>query len=127
MNAAYNRLVRDHVVRMAPKDLGKEFYTDRDTALERHAKEMAVFNAGGGTVRKALRKAVNAGMDITSSFDWLQFLPKETRDYVNFIVLGQEIENSGKNEEAYQAALTKFNNRHDLQLFQGIWQVVQGH
>ena len=75
---------------------------------------MAVFNAGGGTVRKALRKAVNAGMDITSGFDWLQFLPKETRDYVNFIVLGQEIENSGKNEEAYQAALEKFNNRHDL-------------
>lgn len=114
MNAAYNRLVRDHVIKMAPKDLGKEFYTDRDTALERHAKEMAVFNAGGGSVRKALRKAVNAGMDITSSFDWLQFLPKETRDYVNFIVLGQEIENSGKNEKAYQAALTKFNNRHDL-------------
>ena len=114
MNAAYNRLVRDHVIKMAPKDLGKELYTDRDTALERHAKEMAVFNAGGGTVRKALRKAVNAGMDITSSFDWLQFLPKETRDYVNFIVLGQEIENSGKNEEAYQAALEKFNNRHDL-------------
>jgi hypothetical protein len=28
----------------------------------------------------------NAGVDIYNSWDWLNGLPKETRDYVNFVL-----------------------------------------
>lgn len=115
MNASYNRLVRDHVVKMVPRDLGSEFYSPADTAINRHAKEMAVFNAGAVPVKRALRKAKAAGVDIVNTTDWIQYLPsKETRDYVNFVVLDQDIAGTGKNAEAYNRAYSRFQNRRDL-------------
>lgn len=115
MNASYNRLVRDHVVKMVPRDLGSEFYSPADTAVNKHAKEMAVFNAGAGPVKRALRKAKAAGVDIVNTTDWIQYLPsKETRDYVNFVVLDQDIAGTGKNAEAYNRAYSRFQNRRDL-------------
>lgn len=115
MNASYNRLVRDHVVKMVPRDLGSEFYSPADTAINRHAKEMAVFNAGAVPVKRALRKAKAAGVDIVNTTDWIKYLPsKETRDYVNFVVLNQDIAGTGKNAEAYNRAYSRFKNRRDL-------------
>jgi len=115
MNASYNRLVRDHVVKMVPRDLGSEFYSPADTAVNRHAKEMAVFNAGAVPVKRALRKAKAAGVDIVNTTDWIKYLPsKETRDYVNFVVLDQDIAGTGKNAEAYNRAYSRFQNRRDL-------------
>ena len=61
----------------------------------------AAFNAGPGKVRKALKQAELEGADINTSFDWLDYLPKETQDYVNFIVRGQDIPDSSKTNQQF--------------------------
>lgn len=66
---------------------------------------LASFNAGPGTVNKALTKAQAAGIDTDRTFDWLEYLPKETQDYVNFGLRGKDIPGTSKTQENYQRVL----------------------
>lgn len=64
----------------------------------------ASFNAGPGKVLKALRQAEVNGIDINRGFGFLQYLPKETQDYVNFNVRGKDIPGTSKTAAAQKKA-----------------------
>lgn len=76
--------------------------------IVREYRKYAAYNMGPGALNKALTKAVNAGVDIDNTADWVSYLPKETRDYVNFIVGGRDIKDTSKTAELYDAARKKY-------------------
>lgn len=73
---------------------------------------LASFNAGPGTVNKAITKAQAAGIDTDRSFGWLDYLPKETQDYVNFGLRNKDIPNSSKTEAEYNKTLDSLGIKH---------------
>lgn len=56
----------------------------------RLAKTFAAYNWGRGNLSTYLNKAKNEGIDIYNSLDWTQNLPKETKDYINKILLKKD-------------------------------------
>jgi hypothetical protein len=58
---------------------------------------------GGENLRKSLNKQKELGVDIHNSWNWLDTLPNETKNYVNKILrnnnpkFNQEFENALKN------------------------------
>ena len=54
----------------------------------RLAKTLASYNWGKGNVRNYLTKQKKKGVDIYNSMDWVEGLPKETRDYIHKIQVG---------------------------------------
>lgn len=95
----YNRRVRDW-----------EFnrYKDSDqvnrgepTDSVKMGRRLAIYNYGYGNTRKALNRADSLGIDTDNSFDWLQEFPKETQDYVNFILRGKNT-GSHRTNSAYK-------------------------
>ena len=67
------------------------------------AKTLAAYNYGRRNTINTLNKAKNAGIDIYQSLDWMKYFPRETQDYVNFILNNQNI-NQHKNNEKYNRA-----------------------
>ena len=67
------------------------------------AKTLAAYNYGRRNTINSLNKAKRDGKDIYQSLDWLEYLPKETKDYVNFILRGKDI-NQHKNNKKYNRA-----------------------
>lgn len=53
-------------------------------------KMLAAYNWGQGRLGNALEKAKKSGKDIYNSWEWLEYLPKESQDYVNFILRNQD-------------------------------------
>lgn len=70
----------------------------------RMAKLLAAYNYGPGNVIPILEKAKAQGYDIYYGLDWIKFLPKETRDYVDFVLNKKDV-NWHKNLAAYELAL----------------------
>ena len=54
------------------------------------AKQYAAYNWGEGNLGKFLSNKKERGIDIYHSLDWIKDLPKETREYVEFIVFGRD-------------------------------------
>lgn len=54
----------------------------------RVAKALGAYNWGSGNLVNALNKAKADGIDIYNSWDWLSYLAPETRDYIDFILMG---------------------------------------
>lgn len=54
----------------------------------RVAKALGAYNWGSGNLVNALNKAKADGVDIYNSWDWLPYLAPETRDYIDFILMG---------------------------------------
>lgn len=54
----------------------------------RVAKVLGAYNWGSGNLVNALNKAKADGVDIYNSWDWLPYLAPETRDYIDFILMG---------------------------------------
>lgn len=54
----------------------------------RVAKALGAYNWGSGNLVNALNKAKADGVDIYNSWDWLSYLAPETRDYIDFILMG---------------------------------------
>lgn len=106
----YNKQVRDWALDQAVKDL-QSYYSDQDTSQVQLAKRYAAYNWGAGNLRKHLKAAQQAGLDTTTSLDWVGWgkMPKETTDYVNWVVLEKDIPKSSKNVTEYQKALQKNN------------------
>ena len=69
----------------------------------KQAKALAAYNWGRGNLLKYLNQAKADSVDIYNSLDWVNGLPKETRDYVNFI-LNEDSINLYKNPVTYTAA-----------------------
>lgn len=100
----YNRAVRDWYMNVRLPEF--EMYRMGDPTDEiKIACKYAAYNAGPGAVRKALKKALENKQDINSGYDWLTYMPKETQDYVNFIVRGMDVPDSSKTAARYRAAL----------------------
>ena len=60
------------------KALGRAYFTQQLKTFGDPAKALAAYNAGPGATRDAIAKAEKAGNPAT----WLNFLPKETQNYV---------------------------------------------
>lgn len=100
----YNKRVRDHVMDTL---LRSRTVSGGDPTEEvKYAKQLAAYNWGVGNLGKYLEKLKNAGTDIYRSLDWMDGLPKETRDYVNFILFKKG--EGARSEDAYRSALAKF-------------------
>lgn len=102
-NYKFNEQVRDF---MFDELYNSSFARANDaTDYIRAAKALAAYNWGRGNVVKHLNKLKNKGVDIYTSLDWVDTLPKETRNYINFILRG--IDGPGDlTEKAYQNALS---------------------
>lgn len=67
---------------------------------------MAQYNAGAKTVLNVLNDCKAKGMDIYGGLEWINELPEEPRNYVKFILLG---ENTGphRNMDAFNKSKTQ--------------------
>lgn len=108
-NPVFNRAVRDWYMYRLPGYLGKDVYSDDDPEGVRLAKLYAAYNWGPGNLNKHLRAAQKGGVDTVNSYDWMEGMPKETRDYVNFIVRGQD-STSRLSADKFDRALSRFNS-----------------
>ena len=70
-----------------------------------YAKALAAYNWGPGNLIKSLNKAKERGIDIDNSLEWIELLPKETKNYIDFILLGNDV-NKAKNNKRYKNALS---------------------
>ena len=84
----YNRRVRDwEFNRYKNSD---QVNRGEPTDSVKMGRRLAVYNYGYGNVKKALNRADSLGTETDNSFDWLKHLPKETQDYVNFILRNKD-------------------------------------
>jgi len=68
------------------------------------AKALSGYNWGSTNTVNALNKAKADGVDIYNGWEWLSYLPKETQDYINFILRGQD-NSIMRNDSAYHARI----------------------
>ena len=103
MDASFNEGIRDWYMdtRLPQFSVMKR---GNPTDLVREYRRYAAYNMGPGALNKALTKAEKDGVDIDNTTDWVSYLPKETRDYVSFIVGGQDVADSSKTRLLYEAA-----------------------
>ena len=89
-----NQKVRDWKIN---QDITSDIFTKgepSDSVL--WAKTLAAYNYGRRNTINSLNKAKRDGKDIYQSLDWLEYLPKETKDYVNFILRGKRYKSTQK-------------------------------
>ena len=105
----YNEKVRDWVM----QDLSKSsmVIAGNPTDSVKMAKQLAAYNWGRGNLSKFLQKQKEAGIDIYTNMDWIDNLPKETKDYVNFSLRNQDI-NDIKNNERYNSLIKRYGGIH---------------
>lgn len=73
---------------------------------------LAAYNMGAENFRQTLNKAAAEGNDI-SDWNFLNYVGGEPRDYVNFILRNQDI-NQYYNDDEYQKAIVKFKDVVDF-------------
>lgn len=98
---AYNTRIRDWLME---RNLRSDIHSSADTDSVRVGKSLVQYNYGAGNTRKKLRELESKGIDTHNSFEWLDYFPKEPRDYVNFTLRNKDI-NQHKNTEAFNRAL----------------------
>ena len=81
----------------------------------RVAKALAAYNYGPGNTLKVLNKAKEKGIDIYNGWDWVNFFPKETQDYINFILRGQN-NSLHRNDSVYKITKSKESNKDKVSL-----------
>jgi membrane-bound lytic murein transglycosylase MltF len=81
----YNTRVRDWYMDWLGKN--KIINTAGVSDFTRTARQLVAYNWGIGNLQKLLDKHRANGVDVDNSLDWLEGLPKETRDYVDKILL----------------------------------------
>lgn len=77
-----------------------------------HAKALAAYNWGEGNLLNYLNNQKAAGVDIYNSWDWVNGLPEEPRNYVNFVLRDQDIEGTGKTKKQYNQAVQKIKKEN---------------
>lgn len=85
----YNKQVRDWYFN---ERIPEHYFVDagEPTDSVRVGKQLAAYNAGPTNVMNRLAKAKRNGVDIYKTFDWLPYMPKETRNYVDFILRNKD-------------------------------------
>lgn len=70
------------------------------------ARALASYNWGASHVNDAIKKAQAAGINVTDGWKWLDYLPAETRNYVNFILRNKDLKY--KTDKDMQLQYAKF-------------------
>ena len=85
----YNEQVRDWYFN---ERLPEHYFVNAGNPTDsvRVAKQLAAYNAGPNSVMNKLVKAKKDGVDIYKTFDWLPYMPKETKNYVEFILRNKD-------------------------------------
>ena len=95
----YNEKVRDYYMDWLSKS--KVISADKSSKQVALIKQLIAYNWGIGNLKNHLIKKKDAGIDIYNSLDWIdESIPKETRDYINFIAFKKGT--GSRSEEAYQ-------------------------
>lgn len=102
----YNKKVRDWYMNRLLQS--KTITNGNPTDIVRLAKQYAAYNWGQGNLGNYLQKKKNEGVDIYQTLDWIEDLPKETRDYVKFIVLGEDVKDTSKTNANYNKNAGKY-------------------
>ena len=123
----YNRKYKDRVIdpfnprdavdvqKYSMDDLYNASFINKPNQTDevRIAKTLASYNWGRGNMEKYLTKNKKSGKDIYNSLNWVEGLPKETRDYVTKILMGS---NEGF-EKDYSKAIGDVKNKQYLDLY----------
>lgn len=75
-----------------------------------YAKSLGAYNWGPTNLVDTLNKAKADGVDIYNSWDWLTYLPAETRDYINFVLRNQN-NSSHRNNVMYNRSTDKYKSK----------------
>lgn len=106
LSPEFNRKVRDWYLGRLSNS--RTITNGNPTDEVRLAKLYAAYNWGVGNLGNYLQSQKNAGVDIYNTMDWISGLPKETRDYVDFIVFGRDVPDTSKTSDAFNKAYDKF-------------------
>ena len=98
---AYNTRIRDWLME---RNLISDIHSSADTDSVRVGKLLVQHNYGSGNTRRRLKELEEQGIDTHTSFEWLDYFPKEPREYTNFVLRNKDI-NQHKNTEAFNKAL----------------------
>ena len=98
---AYNTRIRDWLME---RNLRSDIHSSADTDSVRVGKLLVQHNYGSGNTRRRLKELEEQGIDTHTSFEWLDYFPKEPREYTNFVLRNKDI-NQHKNTEAFNKAL----------------------
>ena len=102
----YNRKVRDWVMGIIPRDL-QDLYSENDAPRVKLAKIYGAYNWGAGNMRKYLRKQRDAGVDISNDTSWVEGLNPETKRYIKYLALDEDIPDSTYTNRAFEEAAAK--------------------
>lgn len=83
-NSEHNKKVRDIYM----QELSKYPSISKAKGLIKTALTYAAYNMGPGNLNKFLQKEIENGKDVYESWDWIDDLNPQTKNYVNFIVRG---------------------------------------
>lgn len=131
MDATYNEMMRDYIW----NDFYNSDLASKGDQLDtvRTAKALAMYNWGRGNLANYLNAQKASGADIYGSLDWIEGLPKETRDYINFILLNNDVAGTGKTQEQFEKAAAKYGyeiptplDQHKLAKAYGMLQKAYG-
>lgn len=101
----YNKKVRDWTMqKLWNSDTVKKNNPPEEVRL---AKMLAAYNWGATNLGKYLTRLKEAGKDIYSDNSWVEGLPKETREYVNYIMY--HLPTRGKNDDEYNRKKHMYN------------------
>lgn len=101
----YNEQVRDFYMEKRLPQF-KVVSEGNPTDSVKMAKILAAYNWGPGNLNKHMTKLKRRGINTETSMDWIDTMPTEPRNYVNFILRGQDV-NKYKNNNEYEKALKK--------------------
>ena len=97
----YNTRIRDWLME---RNLRSDIHSSADTDSVRVGKLLVQHNYGSGNTRRRLKELEEQGIDTHTSLEWLDYFPKEPREYTNFVLRNKDI-NQHKNTEAFNKAL----------------------
>ena len=104
---AYNESIRDYYM---DRHLNSAWATKNDQSeYNRVAKALAAYNWGSGNLLKYLDKQKAAGKDIYGGTDWIAGLPGETKNYIKWILDGEDIGNRTTNAAYEKAKKRRFD------------------
>lgn len=96
------RQVRDWALQ---KQLKSDIFKVPQSDSAYYAKKLAAYNWGQGNLRKHLKKKEREGVDINNSLDWIEDIPTEILNYINFILRNKDIPNTQYTNQKYEDAI----------------------
>jgi LysM repeat protein len=84
----------------------------------RLAKTLAAYNGGPTRLKNILTAQKNEGVDIYNSLDWMSALPKESKEYIDLILLNKNTTGRPKFNENFDSLLIDENYKKYIDLYQ---------